>query len=132
MTTIFAKKQKKQTGIERDKFLIKTILRLSISASLAGLGIVLSAVVVLFPNIEFISVTILTFGAENFATGENSKKIILFLMIAQFIAYGIYYFYYFNKFRKLKNEIFDVTLNIRDLVQKILHNKFEDTNEKNG
>ena len=50
-------------------------------------------------------------------------------MIAQFIAYGIYYFYYFNKFRKLKNEIFDVTLNIRDLVQKILHNKFEDTNE---
>ena len=53
--------------------------------------------VIILLTILFISVTILTFGAENFATGENSKKIILFLMIAQFIAYGIYYFYYFNK-----------------------------------
>lgn len=41
-----------------DKETISTILRLSISTSLAALGIVLSTVVVLFPNIEFISVSI--------------------------------------------------------------------------
>jgi hypothetical protein len=52
---------------EGDKKSISIILRLSISASLAALGIVLSTAVVLFPNIEFISVTIflisLLFGA---------------------------------------------------------------------
>jgi len=58
MTTTTTTNLKKQTGTEREKILIKTILRLSISVSLAGLGIVLSAVVVFFPNIEFISVTI--------------------------------------------------------------------------
>ena len=37
---------------EEDKKTIAIILRLSISASLGALGIVLSTVVVLFPNIE--------------------------------------------------------------------------------
>ena len=52
---------------EDDKKTISVILRLSVSASLAALGIVLSTAVVLFPNIEFISMTIflisLLFGA---------------------------------------------------------------------
>ena len=37
---------------------IETILKMAISASLGSLGIVLSTVVVLVPNFEFISVTI--------------------------------------------------------------------------
>lgn len=42
----------------KSKTNIETILKLSVSASLASLGIILSALVVYIPNIEFISVTI--------------------------------------------------------------------------
>lgn len=44
--------------IDDEKETINTILKLSVSASLASLGIVLSVFVVLIPNFEFISVTI--------------------------------------------------------------------------
>jgi len=43
---------------KKSKANIETILKLSVSASLASLGIILSAIVVYIPNIEFISVTI--------------------------------------------------------------------------
>jgi hypothetical protein len=58
------KKSSKQQEIDR----IQTILKLSVTAALASLGIILSAFVIFFPNIEFISVTIflisLLFGIE--------------------------------------------------------------------
>ncbi|GAH55804.1 unnamed protein product, partial [marine sediment metagenome] len=53
---------------QREKDRIQTILKLSVTATLASLGIILSAVVIFFPNIEFISVSIfliaLLFGIE--------------------------------------------------------------------
>lgn len=53
---------------QRETNRIQTILKLSITAALASLGIILSAFVIFFPNIEFISVTIflitLLFGIE--------------------------------------------------------------------
>ena len=51
---------------EREK--IQILLKLSVTATLASLGIVLSAVVIFFPNVEFISVSIflisIIFGVE--------------------------------------------------------------------
>jgi hypothetical protein len=98
MTTITTKKVKKQVGIEKDKFLIKTILRLSISASLAGLGIVLSAIVVLFPNIEFISVTIflisLLFGVYYGILAATSMTIVYeFLVTSIYGSAGLLIFF---------------------------------------
>ena len=53
---------------QREKNRIQTILKLSVTATLASLAIILSAVVIFFPNIEFISVSIflitLLFGIE--------------------------------------------------------------------
>ena len=54
----------KQTETDR----IQSILKMSVTAALASLGIILSAIVIFFPNIEFISVSIfliaLLFGIE--------------------------------------------------------------------
>ncbi|MCK4895729.1 MAG: hypothetical protein KAS47_02915 [Candidatus Heimdallarchaeota archaeon] len=53
---------------QRETDRIQTILKLSVTAAIASLGIILSAFVIFFPNIEFISVTIfliaLLFGLE--------------------------------------------------------------------
>jgi len=53
---------------QRETDRIQTILKLSVTATLASLGIILSAFVIFFPNIEFISVSIfliaLLFGIE--------------------------------------------------------------------
>ncbi|MHA1552293.1 MAG: hypothetical protein ACTSUP_04050 [Candidatus Heimdallarchaeaceae archaeon] len=58
----------KTTTKQRETDRIQTILKLSVTAALASLGIILSAFVIFFPNIEFISVTIflitLLFGVE--------------------------------------------------------------------
>ncbi|MCG3225112.1 MAG: hypothetical protein H7647_11635, partial [Candidatus Heimdallarchaeota archaeon] len=58
----------KITPKQRETDRIQTILKLSVTAALASLGIILSAFVIFFPNIEFISVTIflisLLFGIE--------------------------------------------------------------------
>lgn len=52
--------------LEKDR--IQTILKLSVTAAIASLGIILSAIVILIPNFEFISVSIflitLLFGIE--------------------------------------------------------------------
>ncbi|MBY8999420.1 MAG: hypothetical protein KGD64_00735 [Candidatus Heimdallarchaeota archaeon] len=56
------------TSKQKETTRIQTILKLSVTAALASLGIILSAVVIFFPNIEFISVSIflitLLFGIE--------------------------------------------------------------------
>ena len=50
--------KKWKTPERKSKTNIETILKLSVSASLSSLGIILSAIVVYVPNVEFISVTI--------------------------------------------------------------------------
>ena len=75
--------------IKDDGKTVSIILKLSISASLSALGIVLSTIVVLFPNIEFISVTIflisLLFGAYYGIMASVSIA-----LIYEFIATSIY------------------------------------------
>jgi hypothetical protein len=68
---------------------ISIILRLSISASLGALGIVLSTIVVLFPNIEFISVTIFLISLL-FGPYYGILSSVSIALIYEFIATSIY------------------------------------------
>jgi len=77
------------TTREDDKKTISIILRLSISASLAALGIVLSTVVVLIPNIEFISVTIFLISLL-FGTYYGVLAAVSIALIYEFIVTTIY------------------------------------------
>ncbi|MHA1952590.1 MAG: hypothetical protein ACW96U_01435 [Candidatus Heimdallarchaeaceae archaeon] len=74
---------------EDDKKTISVILRLSVSASLAALGIVLSTVVVLIPNIEFISVTIFLISLL-FGTYYGLLGAVSIALVYEFIVTTIY------------------------------------------
>ncbi len=60
--------KEKTSPKQRETDRIQSILKMSVTAAIASLGIILSAIVIFFPNIEFISVTIflitLLFGIE--------------------------------------------------------------------
>ncbi len=78
-----------QTPLEKTKIEISSLLKISISGTLASFGIILSVMMVLIPNIEFISVTIfliaLLFGAYY---GLISSVAIIF--VYEFIVTSIY------------------------------------------
>lgn len=68
---------------------IETILKLSVSASLASLGIILSAIVVYVPNIEFISVTIFLI-ALLFGYNYGVISAVAITMVYEFLVTSIY------------------------------------------
>lgn len=80
---------KEDSRIKADEKTISVILKLSISASLGALGIVLSTIVVLFPNIEFISVTIFLISLL-FGPYYGVLASISIAMIYEFVATSIY------------------------------------------
>ena len=81
------KEKKKKNQKEED--LIRTILKMSITAILASLGIILSSIVVLIPNFEFISVTIFLISLL-FGSYYGSAAAIAIALIYEFLVTPIY------------------------------------------
>ncbi len=81
------KESRKKNQKEED--LIRTILKMSITAILASLGIILSSIVVLIPNFEFISVTIFLISLL-FGSYYGSAAAIAISLIYEFLVTPIY------------------------------------------
>jgi len=85
--SIKMKERKKKNQKEED--LIRIILKMSITAILASLGIILSSIVVLIPNFEFISMTIFLISLL-FGSYYGTAAAIAIALIYEFLVTPIY------------------------------------------